>query len=155
VANTEESFATDPSFLAAVVMGEHHQDEEHLEPHRWHDEEIDGHQVLEVIFQKRPPGRRGRMTRATAVLVHCGLGHLNTKLFEFTDNPGRAPSRVGLGDTANPIADFLGDSRSAWFAALGESSPVITKAAPLPFGDGPRPQEDPKCLPPPLCALAI
>ena len=87
------------------------------------------------------------MARADAVLVHRGFAHLDAKLFEFTDNLGRAPARIGFGDTANQIVDLCGDCRAAWFTALAMPPPVVTKPAFLPFGDGPWLDEDQKRLP--------
>ena len=74
--------------------------------------------------------------------------HFDSKFTEFTDNPGRAPSRIGFGDSPNQIADFYGDLWPARFAALAEPSPVIAKPALLPFGDGSWLHENKKRLPP-------
>ncbi len=76
------------------------------------------------------------MTWAHAVLIHGGLGHLNSEFSELADNPGRAPSGIGFGDTANQNSDFLGDHRPAWLSALAKPPPVITKPPLLPLGDG-------------------
>ena len=35
---------------SAPMMREHDQDEEHLESHRWYDEEVDGHQIPHMVF---------------------------------------------------------------------------------------------------------
>ncbi len=55
---------------SAPMMGEHDQYEEHLEPDRWYDKEIDGHEISHMVFQKCLPGRRGWMAWEHAVLVH-------------------------------------------------------------------------------------
>ncbi len=135
---------------SAPMMGKDHQDEEHLESHRWYDEKVDGYQVMEVIFQTCPPGWGGWIGGANAVLVYRGLGNLNSEFSELADNSGRAPAGIGFGDSPNQIADFFGDCRAAWFTALAEPSPVIAKPALLPFGDGPWLHEDQKRHPPPV-----
>jgi hypothetical protein len=55
----------------APMMRKGHQNEEHLESRRGYDEEIDGYEIFDMVFQKCPPGRGGRMARADTVLVHC------------------------------------------------------------------------------------
>jgi hypothetical protein len=34
--------------------------------------------------------------QANAVLIHCLLGHLDSKFSEFTNNPGQTPIGIGL-----------------------------------------------------------
>ena len=51
-------------------MCEYDQHEQQLEPDRRHNEEIDRHQIREVILQKRLPCRRGWLARSDTVLVH-------------------------------------------------------------------------------------
>src|ERR1700674_2186595 len=66
---------------APSVMCQHEQHEEDLEAHRGYGEEIDGDELADVVLQERLPSGRGRFGVAHPILLHRGLGHLDTELF--------------------------------------------------------------------------
>ena len=50
---------------SASVMGEDQKDEQHLEPDGRDSEEVDGHQVFDMVVQESSPGRRRAPRRRT------------------------------------------------------------------------------------------
>src|SRR6266851_1261343 len=74
---TTDGFSSDDNRLRDVEMhhppplvGQDHEDKEHLERDGRHNKEVHGNQVLDVIVQKGLPCRRGRLPWAHAVLFH-------------------------------------------------------------------------------------
>ena len=58
------------------------------------DEEIGGHDLLDVIGQEGAPRLRRWCGRARHVLRHGGLRDLHAELQEFAVDPRRAPQRI-------------------------------------------------------------
>ena len=81
---------------SALMIGEDHQNKEHLESHRWYNKEVDGHEIFDMVFQKCSQGRGGWKAQADVVLIHCLLAHLDSKFSVFTNNPGQTPIGIGL-----------------------------------------------------------
>src|SRR5713101_1752683 len=78
----------------APVMRQHQKHVQHLEADRRHGEEVDGHQVLDVIVQEGTPGLRGRLAVPQHVLGHAGLTDLDAQFEQFPVDMGGAPQPV-------------------------------------------------------------
>ena len=83
------------------MVGEDQKDEQHLETDGRDSEEVDGHQVLDMVVQESSPGRRRAVPGAHAIFLHPGLGHVDAELGQFTNDARGAPVRVGAGEAAN------------------------------------------------------
>ena len=98
---------------ASPVVRQDDEDEQDLEEHRGHDEEVHGDQRPDVVGEEGPPGlRRGRST-TDQVLGDRRLGDLEAQLLELPVNPRRAPQGVGLGHPSDERSDLRGDGRAA------------------------------------------
>ena len=115
-------------------MGQHDEHEQDVEQHRWHREEVDGHQRIHVVLQKRTPGLRGRLAPARQVLGDGGLGNADAELEQFAVDARRAPP-VGRGHALDESADLGIDAGTT---ALGPATPsrVPTKPCSMPPVDG-------------------
>ena len=76
---------------APTLVGEDEEDEEDLIPHGRHDEEVNGHDVSDVILQEALPRLRRRLSMAHHVLGDGGPGQCDPDLLQFTDNVRRTP----------------------------------------------------------------
>ena len=93
---------------SAPMMGEHDQDEEHLESHCWHDEKIDGHQVPHSGFSETPSTYgEGGLARAHADTCPPWIGSLRCRVFQ-----------VHRQSVESPIQD--------WFWRFAESDRGLT-----------------------------
>ena len=106
------------------------QHEEHLEPDRGDGEEIERDELRQVILQEGPPGGRGRLSRADAILLDRGFRHRNPELPQFAENPRGPPLRISRGDLPDQCPDFLADRWSARVPPA-EAGPVVPKTLAL------------------------
>jgi len=111
------------------------QHEEHLEPDRGDGEEIERDELRQVILQEGPPGGRGRLSRADAILLDRGFRHRNPELPQFAENPRGPPLRISRGDLPDQCPDFLADRWSARVPPA-EAGPVVPKTLTLPGEHG-------------------
>ena len=115
----------------APGMGQHNEDEEDPERDRGNHEEVDGHEILDVVLKEGTPCRRRRPPRPDHVLLDGGLGDADAKLGKFSDDPRRAPARIRPRHLADQVLDLLGHCRPAGPCA-GKESPVVPEPATLP-----------------------
>ena len=80
---------------ASPVVRQDDEDEQDLEQHRGHGEEVHGDEAPDVVGEERAPGLRWGRSTADQVLGDRGLGDLEAELLELAVNPGRAPQGVG------------------------------------------------------------
>ena len=59
------------------MMGKHNENEEHLEVHCRHDEEVDGDKLAQMIFEESLPGRRRWPSRADPIHLDGRFSHFN------------------------------------------------------------------------------
>jgi hypothetical protein len=121
---------------ASPLMRQDHEDEQHLERHRGHGEEVDGDEGLDVIGQEGAPGLRRGLPKAHHVLGHRRLRDHNAQLLQFPVNPRRPPEGVGLGHPSDERSDPRGDGRAAWPVPAALPGPDEPEAAPLPPDHG-------------------
>jgi hypothetical protein len=70
-------------WTASAVVREGDEDEQDLEEHRGHGEEVQGDEASEVVVEERAPRLRRRRSTADQVLGDRGLGDLEAELLEF------------------------------------------------------------------------
>ena len=75
------------------VVGQDDEDEQHVERHRGHGEEIDGHQIFHMVVEKRSPGWRRGPAMADHVLGDRRFGQVDAELEQLAVYAGRAPQR--------------------------------------------------------------
>ena len=143
---------------ASPVVRQDHEDEQDLEHHRGHGEEVHGDEAPDVVVEKGPPGLRRRRSTADQVLGDRRLGDLEAQLLELPVNPRRTPQGVGRGHPSDERSDLRGDGRAAGPVPAALPGPEELEAGPLPpdhgggldDGDGIRPaapqagQQDPE-----------
>ncbi len=71
------------------------EDKQNSEGCGWESEEVDGHQVLDMIVEKAPPGLGRWFATANHVLGNSGLGNGDAELRELAVNARRSPERIG------------------------------------------------------------
>lgn len=81
-----------------------------LESDRRHGEEVDRHQVLDVVVQEGTPRLRWRLGVPNHVLGHAGLTDLDAQFEQFPVDMGRTPQRVFAAHLADQIANLAGNA---------------------------------------------
>src|SRR5260370_41672723 len=91
------------------MMQRHHEYVEHPEGRGWHDEEVDGDEVGDVVLKERSPGLR-RGLRATRHEPGNGaLRDVEAELEQLAVNARRAPDRIRQRHGANEIGKRTSD----------------------------------------------
>jgi hypothetical protein len=119
-----------------AMVSEHDEDAEHSQARAGDREQVDGHQVPDVVGEERPPalGRRGAPLRE-----HPGdvaLGHVDAELEELAMDSRGCPEGIRRGQACDQGLDLGADGRAAPGGPVGELRPVLAKAAPLPAQNG-------------------
>ena len=76
-------------------MGEDQEDEQDAVAYGGYDEEIDGHDVGDVVLQEAPPGLRGRSPAADHVLLDRRFVQIDSDLAQLADDSRRSPQWIG------------------------------------------------------------
>jgi len=121
---------------ASPVVSQDHEDEQDLERHRGHREEVDRDQAPEVVVEKRAPGLRRSRSLAHHVLRHRSLGDLNAQLLQFPVNPRRAPEGVGARHPPDQRSDLRGDGRAALTISPALPGPIPREPGAMPPDNG-------------------
>ncbi len=74
-----------------------------------HHEEVECHDVGDVIAEKAHPCRRGRLPTTHQVLLDCGPGKVDTDLPQLALEVRRAPKRIRGGYQTDQISNVLGN----------------------------------------------
>ena len=96
----------------ATPMGQDNEHEQQSIRDGGHDEEIGGHDLIDVIGEERPPGLGRRAPAASHVSGHGRLTDVDAELQEFAVDSRRTPERIGLRHPTNQEADVRRDDRS-------------------------------------------
>src|SRR5216683_613801 len=120
----------------APVMRQHQKHVQHLEADRRHGEEVDGHQVLDVIVQEGTPGLRGRLALPQHVLGHAGLTDLDAQFEQFPVDMGCAPQLVFTAHPADQIADLARNAGPTYPAMPDLPGPEKAKSLAMPGDRG-------------------
>ena len=75
-------------------MGQHQKDVKDLKTDRGHREEVDGHQLLGVILQKRTPSLRRGLAATHHVFADAALTDVDAELEQFTVDAWCAPTGI-------------------------------------------------------------
>jgi hypothetical protein len=94
-----------------TLVTKHDKDEQNPEGCRRQSEEVGGHQILDVIVEKTPPGLGRWFSTPNHVLGHRGLGNGYAKLHEFAVHAGGSPGDVSSTHVPDQLAYF---QRDAW-----------------------------------------
>jgi hypothetical protein len=118
-----------------TVNREHNEDKENAEGRCRHRKEVDRSRSSEMIFEKRSPTRRRRLSRSNHVLFNGALRDQNSKFRKLTMNARRAPKRIGAAHRTNQ-GDHI--RRSLWTPRLfpGFARPKPTKRGAMPSNHG-------------------
>jgi hypothetical protein len=95
----------------SAIVTEYHKAKEQAKGQGWHDDEVDGRDIVTVGSEEAPPGRRRVRGGAAHVLGDGEGGNLIAEEAEFGLNP--APGRVFLSHTSNQGADLEVDRWAA------------------------------------------
>jgi hypothetical protein len=87
----------------ATVVGENHQNEQHLGPYGGYCNEIGRHQIPGMVSQKALPCRRRWLIGPYSVFVYGGFGNIDAEFPQFPDNPG-GERQLGLATNILPIS---------------------------------------------------
>ena len=68
---------------APPIMSKHDETVQQLESYGRHDEEVDGCDVADMVFQEGPPGLRRRLAMSAHVLRDGRLGHGVAEQLQF------------------------------------------------------------------------
>jgi len=121
------------------------QDQEHVEDPetgRWHSEEIDRHQGLEVILQEGSPRLGGRPAPTNHVFADAGLADIDTEFEKLAVDARNTPEWVFSAHLADQLTDFYRNARPPDSPATDFPSPQKSKALAMPGDDGLRLDED-------------
>jgi len=103
-----------------TIVTKHDEDEQNSEGCRRQCEEVDGHQILDVIVEKAPPGLRRWSSMPNHVLRYGGLRNGYAKLHEFAVYAGCSPGDVSSTHILDQLAYF---PRYAW--STGPTFPTL------------------------------
>src|SRR6516164_928194 len=76
---------------ATAVMGQYQEQVKDLETKRGHRKEVDGHQLLDMIFQEGAPSLRRRLAAAHHVLAYAGLPEVDAEFGQLALDARRTP----------------------------------------------------------------
>jgi hypothetical protein len=110
---------------------------EQPEGHRWHDEEVEGHNDLTVILEKGQPAF-ARVTPATdspKVPGHASFRDLQPEFQEFSVDLRSTPARILVRHPADERTDFVGDLGPTALRP-GPPTPVEAETGAMPADDG-------------------
>jgi hypothetical protein len=98
---------------------------EDMEHDRWKNKEINRHDAVGMIAEKRSPALRRWPPTAAHILSNRRLSDLESELEQFTMNVLGTPECVRAAHLANERAQFSGDLRSANTAARPASANTL------------------------------
>lgn len=124
---------------APSIVGEHDEDEEDPECRRGHGEEVDGHEVSEVVVQEQPLSRH--------VLPHGSPRDLDAQLEKLAVDPRGTPERIRSGHSSDQRPDLWIDLRPSG-PSRRLTSPVASESLAMPANNGLRLDEHER--PPPV-----
>src|SRR5262245_56405795 len=95
----------DPSSL----VGQYHEDKEYFVGNRRHDKEIQGHEVLHVVFHKGLPRGKRWARRSDAIRLHRQFRHVNAQLAQLADDAWGTSGGIGLLHGADELTKLFGN----------------------------------------------
>ena len=98
--------------------------------------EIDGHQLLDMIFQEGAPSLRRRLTAAHHVFAYAGLPEVDAEFEQLAVDARRTPSGILSAHPADQVANFVGKRGSSRPASPNLPCPEETKAPAVPGPGG-------------------
>jgi hypothetical protein len=110
-----------------VVMAEH---DKHIENARCGSrncEEINSGYTVGMVFEKRPPGLRGRFLLTNHILGNCRFRYIDTKLDQFPIDSRSTPTDIRRLHLPDELAYFFINRRSPHVVATTFPSPVQPK----------------------------
>jgi hypothetical protein len=110
-------------------------DVEHAEGSRWHCEEVDGDDVLDVVVEEGSPALRWRLSPLGFVLGNGGVADADAELGELGLDAELAPGWVRVPHIADQRAQ-LGIDRGPSAHGSALAAPVVAEAGPVPLHDG-------------------
>src|ERR1035437_5730102 len=117
---------------ASAIMRQHQKHVQDLEPDRRHGEEVDRHQILQVIVEESPPGLGRRFSPPNYVLAHAGFADLEAEFEQFSVDPRSTPERIVSAHRTNQLANFLRHAWPPWFPASNLPGPEQAEALAVP-----------------------
>ncbi len=120
----------------APMMSEYDEAEQDAKRHGRYREEVDCHNIANMIVQESPPRLRRRLAVTDSVFVHGCLRRLVAKEPEFRADSRRSPDRILARHASNQRADLGVDLRAAGLPGSRLPSPVELEALFVPANDG-------------------
>ena len=120
----------------SAVVSEYDEAEQDSKCRGRYREEVDRHNIANMVLQEGPPRLRRRLMMADLVLIHRSLRRLVPKESEFRTDSRRAPERIFATHAPNQLADLGVDLRPAGFPGSRFPSPVELEALLVPTDDG-------------------
>jgi hypothetical protein len=119
---------------ASAFVGQDHQHEQQAIRGGWHYDEVGGHDLADVVRQKRPPCLRRRPSAMDHVLRDGGLRHCDPDLPQLTMEARRTPEGIRVRHLADQLAD-VGRYRRPAGAVTALPGPEQAKPTPVPGDD--------------------
>jgi len=82
---------------ATAVMGQNQENVKNLEGDRGHGEEINGHELLDMIFEESAPRLRRRFVAAHHVFADAALSDVDAEFEQFSMDPRCTPKGISPG----------------------------------------------------------
>ncbi len=120
----------------APVVCQNHKDEEHTKRRGRDREEVDRHQVAEVVVEKGAPGLGGWVGPTGNVLRDRRLADLDAEFEQPAVDPRGAPQNVGAGHLADELPDLNGNHRPTWPSCSALPRPVASEATTVQIDHG-------------------
>src|SRR5713226_4896762 len=118
----------------STTVFQHDEHEHHLHGDRRHREEVDRHQLAEMVVKKRLPSLTRWPAECSENSRDRALRDLDAEHRQFSVNSGRTPQRIGSHHPFDQPANLDSSRRSAASSAVhpGQACPELTKTLPLP-----------------------
>ena len=113
------------------MVGQHHQYEQHSKADRRHREEVNRHQILDMVIQESLPSLGGWLPVLGHQSRNRALGNLDSQLQQFPVNARHPPEGIGTRHLADQIPDF--GTHTGGTAPLSPGNPGPEKAETLPL----------------------
>jgi hypothetical protein len=119
-----------------AMVSEHDENEEDAQAGGGHGEEVDRHQVPDMVGEERPPGLRRSRTTLRHEAGDGALGDVDAELQELAMDARGAPQGIRRGHLPDEGGDLGADGGAASGGPARELGPVLAEAAALPSEDG-------------------
>ena len=120
---------------ATTIMSQHQKHVKDLKPEGRHRDEVDGDQLVGMIFQESAPGLRRRLAAAHHVFAHAALPDVDAEFEQLTVGAGCTPTGIPPAHLADQVSDLAHNGRSSGLPPPHLPSPEPAKVGTMPSQD--------------------